>query len=223
MAHSSWHPAWEQIFSSRSWGKYPPEELVAFVSHQFGNVADRGSVKLLELGCGPGANVWFMSREGYCVSGVDGSPTAIDQAQKRLAAEGLTADLRVADFVLLPFQNATFHGVIDVASIMHNRVSARKRIMNEVRRVLRPGGRFFSLSLGRGSWGDGSGDSLEPGTYDDIREGPAKGVGTLHFLGESEIPDVCRGFASFTYERKELTYRQMQQKMVYWILSAVSQ
>ena len=96
-------PAWEQIFRSRQWGKYPPEHLVRFVAGNFYGAPNRGAVHLLEIGCGPGANVWFMAREGFTVSAIDGSPTAISLAGERLASEGLTADLRVGDFFSLPW------------------------------------------------------------------------------------------------------------------------
>ena len=221
MLSSSWNPVWEDIFGSRPWGRYPPEELVVFVSRAFGGVPDRSACALLELGCGPGPNVWYMAREGYRVSGIDGSPTAIQQASRRLAVENLTADLRVADMVTLPFSDASFDAVVDVASVQHNRVAARDAIMKEVLRLLRPRGRFFSLTLGRGSWGDGEGDEIEPGTFEKIREGPGRDAGTLHFMAEVEIPSLLRGFDSFTYERKELTYSERKKKMVYWIISAV--
>src|SRR5271155_1362805 len=91
----TWDPIWEDIFRSRSWGKYPPEHVIRFIALSFSGAVDRSKVRLLEIGFGPGANVWFMAREGFSVSGIDGSPTAIQRAQERLASEGLAADLRV--------------------------------------------------------------------------------------------------------------------------------
>ena len=57
----SWDDQWETLFASRAWGRYPPEELVRFVARSFGDAPDRASVRILELGCGPGANVWFLA------------------------------------------------------------------------------------------------------------------------------------------------------------------
>ena len=83
-ADSTWDPGWEQIFSSREWGKYPPEHVIRFIARSFYGVPDRKEVRLLEPGCGPGANIWFMAREGFTVSGIDGSATSIKQADERL-------------------------------------------------------------------------------------------------------------------------------------------
>src|SRR3989338_994735 len=49
--------------------KYPNESLVAFASEINGRV--------LDLGCGSGANTWFLAKEGKETYGIDSSPTAI--------------------------------------------------------------------------------------------------------------------------------------------------
>jgi 2-polyprenyl-3-methyl-5-hydroxy-6-metoxy-1,4-benzoquinol methylase len=85
--NSTWPAVWEQIFASRPWGKYPPEHAVRFVDRNFYRIPDRANTRLLEIGCGPGANIWFMAREGFGVSGIDGSRTAIKLAGERLAVE----------------------------------------------------------------------------------------------------------------------------------------
>jgi len=120
-ADSNWDPAWEQIFSSKEWGEYPPEHVIRFVARNFYGVPDRKEVRLLEPGCGPGANVWFMAREGFTVSGIDGSATSIKQASERLTREGLAADLRVGDFSTLPWPGSRFDGVVENVSLCHNR------------------------------------------------------------------------------------------------------
>src|ERR1019366_5194304 len=84
METQGWDPVWEQIFSTREWGKYPPEHVVRFVAGNFYRVPDRKEMCLLEVGCGPGANIWFMAREGFTVSRIDGSATSIKQGDGRL-------------------------------------------------------------------------------------------------------------------------------------------
>src|SRR5262249_61470196 len=97
----SWDPVWEDIFRSSDWGKYPPEELIRFVARNYFRAPDRKQVKILEVGCGTGANVWFAAREGFDAYGIDGSPTAIRKAEQRFQKEGLTATWKVGDFVKL--------------------------------------------------------------------------------------------------------------------------
>src|SRR5690349_11778017 len=99
----SWDPIWETVFKSQEWGKYPPEQVIRFVARNFYAARDRKSVRILDLGCGTGACAWYMAREGFSVSGIDGSETAVRTAMLRLSEENLSADLRVGDYLHLPW------------------------------------------------------------------------------------------------------------------------
>jgi ubiquinone/menaquinone biosynthesis C-methylase UbiE len=202
---STWDPIWETTFRSRGWGKYPPEHLVRFVAREFANVEDRSGVRLLEIGCGPGANVWFMSREGFSVSGIDGSPTAIRQAHDRLSSEGLKADLRVGDFTQLPWADESFDGVVENASLYANPVEAIMRAMGEVHRVLKQGAPFLSSFFSDKSWGYGTGEMVEPDGFIKLQEGPLALGNFCFFLKRERVPEVFHRFAEIEVERVSRT------------------
>jgi 2-polyprenyl-3-methyl-5-hydroxy-6-metoxy-1,4-benzoquinol methylase len=109
----SWDNTWENVFSNQSWGKYPAESLIRFIARNFYN-KDRSNTRILEVGCGPGANIWYLSRENFNVFGIDGSKTAIQLAQKMLDNEKLKATLIEDDIINLPFEKNYFDGIIDV-------------------------------------------------------------------------------------------------------------
>jgi SAM-dependent methyltransferase len=208
-----WDPVWEQIFASREWGKYPPEHVVRFVARNFYRVPDRKQVRLFELGCGPGANVWFMAREGFTVSGIDGSSTAIQQASERLSREGLTADLRVGDYSTIPWPDSSFDGVVENVSLYCNRWDAVKRALGEVRRVLKPGAPFFSSFFTDRTWGYGLGTMVEPDGFIDITEGPLAGAGFCLLLNRDRLHELFRHFADVAVERVSWTM-QGEQRLV---------
>src|ERR1022692_4131077 len=109
---------WEQLFSSQEWGKYPPEHVIRFIARNFYRSANRKAVKILEVGCGPGANLWFMAKEGFDVYGIDGSTSAIRYAGERLCREGLSVNLMVGDFCArLPWPESLFDGVLENVSL----------------------------------------------------------------------------------------------------------
>src|SRR5277367_945831 len=111
-------PVWETLFAARAWGMYPSEAVIRGVMRTLGARSPRSGAAVLDLGTGPGANTWFLAREGFTVAGMDGSPTAIAQNRQRLAAEGLSADLRVGDITAaLPLQEGTFDLVLDHAAL----------------------------------------------------------------------------------------------------------
>ena len=61
----SWDNIWDEVFRSQPWGKYPSEDVIRFVARNFYKAPDRSSVKILEVGCGPGANLWYIAKERF--------------------------------------------------------------------------------------------------------------------------------------------------------------
>ena len=115
----SWNPVWEDVFQNQEWGKYPHESLIRFVAKYF-YTGQRGNTRLLEVGCGPGPNIWYLSREGFVPYGIDGSKNAIEKAQKRLETEGLKGDLKTGDITRLPYEDIFFNAVIDAECLYAN-------------------------------------------------------------------------------------------------------
>jgi len=189
---------WDEKFRSRAWGRYPPEDLVRFMGRRFRN-AEKGSVRVLEVGCGPGANVWFLHREGYAVSAIDVSPAAIDLAGERLRRENKDlgspeADLRVGNFATLPWPDRHFDVVVDIFALYANTVDVLTKALAEIARVLKPGGLLYTKQWGTRTTGYGSGKALEPGTFDAIPEGPCAGMGVSHFFDRGEVERVFGRF-----------------------------
>ncbi len=198
MVDADYKMHWDEKFKAQSWGRYPPEDLVRFMGRNYKN-CDRAGVKILEVGCGPGANMWFLHREGYNVAGIDGSPTAIDQARARLAEENaglnpVAPDLRVGDFSVLPWEDKTFDVVVDIFSIYANTSGIISKTVAEVERVLKPGGDFYTKFWSRGCAGYGQGKKIEDGTYDEIPSGPCAHMGVSHFFDRAEIDRVFGAF-----------------------------
>jgi len=160
---------------------------------------------LLEIGCGPGANIWFMAREGFSVCGIDGSATAIHRARQRLTEEGLTADLRVGDYAQLPWPDSTFDGAIENVSLYSNPSAAIDRALNEVHRVLRPGAAFLSSFFSDRTWGYGEGNMIERDGFVDLREGPLAGAGFCLFLKRERVPELFHAFSDVAVERVSWT------------------
>jgi SAM-dependent methyltransferase len=97
--------------------------------------------RLLEVGFGMGTDLFQFASAGALVSGVDLSPTHLEIASRRFALSGIPADLRLADAESLPFEDDTF----DVAysfGVIHHTPDTRKAV-EEIHRVLKPGGRVI--------------------------------------------------------------------------------
>lgn len=104
--------------------------------------------RILDAGCGAGRNAHYLLREGFDVYGVDENPRAV-AAFAELAAElgHPLADGHALPAALdhLPFADAFFDVAICSAVLHFARDDAHfERMVEELFRVVRPGGLFFS-------------------------------------------------------------------------------
>jgi len=198
----SWDPIWEKIFSKRQWGQYPEINVVRFVAKNFYPIANRRKVNILDLGCGGGAHSWYLAREGFTVYAVDGSTTAIKQTKIKLAEDQLKAVLKQADFSHLPYRDKQFDAVIDSAAITCNRIEDAKKIIIEVLRVMKPGGKLFSELI--------------------VEDKYLKtGIGRIHFYNEKEVRELLADFSSIAIDEFMYTTDNRQRRHQSFLVEAV--
>lgn len=217
----SWDPVWEKIFNERPvWGEYPPEELVRFISTNYYSVPKRSDIKILEIGCGPGGGPsWYIAREGFAFYGIDGSATAIEKAKKRFEREGLHGEFVVGDIAKLPWPNETFDCVVDVVSLQCNSEEGTRDILREVYRVLKPGGKQFSLTAKAGCWGDGSGTRIDNTSYKDVEEGPFRNMGVIRFATKESLESLYSDFNNLEIDYSVRSVNREKNTMIFWITS----
>ena len=98
--------------------KYPNEEFCRFMGRNFFHISHekRKDIKILETGCGSGANLWMIAREGFDTYGIDLSAEAILLAQSMLDKHDVNANLSIQNMCNLNFQDSCFDAVVDVFS-----------------------------------------------------------------------------------------------------------
>ena len=107
-----------------------------------------GRPKVLDAGCGSGRNLTFFLRSGFEVYGVDRNPAAIEKV-RALAAElapGLPpGNFRVGELDALPWSDLQVDAVV-CSAVLHFATDPAHfgRMLEELTRVLRPGGLFFA-------------------------------------------------------------------------------
>jgi len=98
----------------------------------------------LEIGCGRGVGVELvLERFGAeVVHAFDLDPRMVALARKRLRRRGSRVRLWVGDSTRIPVPDEAYDAVFDFGIIHH--VPDWRRALSEVRRVLKPGGRFYA-------------------------------------------------------------------------------
>jgi ubiquinone/menaquinone biosynthesis C-methylase UbiE len=125
----------------------PDRHWVQLYHHVAGAVDLTGSV-VLEVGSGRGGGASFIKRylKPARMIGVDLSPDAVTLSGERHRMDGL--EFRVGDAERLPFDDNSFDAVVNVES--SHCYPSIERFLEEVRRVLLPGGYFLYADF-RGS------------------------------------------------------------------------
>ena len=105
---------------------------------------------VLDVGCGAAVDLARFAKGGALATGVDISPSAIALARANFEQQGLAARFEVADGERLPFPDNVFdlvyaHGVVQYTA-------DSRRLVEECRRVLKPGGRAVFQVYNRVSW-----------------------------------------------------------------------
>jgi ubiquinone/menaquinone biosynthesis C-methylase UbiE len=110
-------------------------------------IADLPSPLVADLGCGPGVSTIQLARTlpATRLVGLDRAPRMLDEARRRCPRTGPAAAITwlLADATSLPFASATLDACTGHSFLYL--VSDRGRVLAEVRRVLRPGGRLVLM------------------------------------------------------------------------------
>lgn len=103
-----------------------------------------GPARILDVCCGYGRHSVELARRGFRVTGVDVSETQIAHARERAAEAGLKPEFIVGDARDMPVRDSYDAAINMFLSFGYFATDAESQSMlNEVARVLRPGGRFL--------------------------------------------------------------------------------
>ena len=126
--------------------RYPNEELCRFMGRNFFHIPNekRKDIKILETGCGSGANLWMIAKEGFSAYGIDISEQAISLCKSMLDTYNVSAELRAQDMTDIYFPENYFDAVIDVFSSYCLTKKQGGGYLQKIKEILKPGGLFFS-------------------------------------------------------------------------------
>lgn len=110
-------------------------------------VTDWRGARVLDLGCGGGFMAEVLASRGAVVSAIDPAAKAVAAGQAHAAESGLDIDYRVGVGEALPYETDVFDAVVCVDVLEH--VADLDKVLDEVTRVLRPGGWFLFDTINR--------------------------------------------------------------------------
>jgi ubiquinone/menaquinone biosynthesis C-methylase UbiE len=107
---------------------------------------------VLDIGCGTGTLAIAAKRHighGGRVCGVDASPEMLARARKKADKAGVEVTFERGIVEALPFPDHQFDAVLSTVMLHHLGRAARQQCAQEVRRVLKPGGRVLAVDFAK--------------------------------------------------------------------------
>jgi ubiquinone/menaquinone biosynthesis C-methylase UbiE len=177
---TTWDDSYKKGEGLRWW---PEQELIRFLGRVYGATWSLVKVahgKALDLGCGTGRNMWALHEAGFEPYGCEASLDALVLAGPYLEQRQVTTAMLIsAELPQILYADGLFDLVIDCQTIQHLSVEEHAAVYGEVARVLKPGGRFWSMHVGKGNF-----EEVYGGRYPELREwGPDELEPLMHDAG----------------------------------------
>lgn len=146
-----------------------------------------GFKSFLDLGCGLGRHTVLFASNGFDTYGFDISSDGLNKTKEWLDSLGLKANLVEGDMLSLPYADELFDSILCRNVISHQDTCGVKKIIGELKRVLKPGGECY-LTLGsKSTWGfkQTSWPLLDENTRLRMEEGPEYEI--PHFYADYDL------------------------------------
>lgn len=154
----------------------------------------QGKRDFLDLGCGLGRHTIQFAKAGFNTSGFDLSEISIKRTEEYAKRAGVKVDLLVGDMLNLPYSDDSFDCIYCRNVISHTDTAGMRKIVSELKRVLRKDGECY-LTLGsKQTWGFRQDwPVVDENTKIRVEDGPENGI--PHFYADYDlIVDLFKDF-----------------------------
>jgi SAM-dependent methyltransferase len=155
---------WENLYAGGGNDlRYPSETLVRLLARQ---LRGQSALRVLDFGCGTGANLAHVASLGHEVAGVEVSSSAIDLARARLESQRLSCRIEwVAPGAALPYPDGVFDLLIAWQVLYYNDRGGWAAAVRELERVARPGALIVIATAAPGDVSQLESEPLGGGEY----------------------------------------------------------
>lgn len=139
--------------------------------------------KFLDLGCGLGRHSILFAGNSFTTWAFDLSAYAVTRTKEWAKTEELAIHCTVGDMLQLPYDDSQFDCILCRNVISHSDTEGVKKILEEIFRVMRPGGECYVTLGSKNAWGfHQSWPVVDENTKIRVEDGPENGI--PHFYAD---------------------------------------
>ncbi len=176
---------WNSIYKAKGIVQSLPSASAEAAAEGF---KSEGLERILDLGCGTGRHTTLLIDRGFEVYGCDCSAEAVEIARSLIPE----AEFRVCDMSSLPYDADFLDGILCYQVLQHGCIGDIRKACEEIRRVLRSGGRLYLVAVSTEHPKCQSGREIEPNTRIDMDA--LDGHIPHHFFTEDELRGLFADF-----------------------------
>lgn len=184
----------------------------------------KGYRDFLDLGCGLGRHSIYMATHGFDVTAIDLSEYGVNYLKDWAKKCNLDIKTEVSNMLSLPFGDNSFDCIMAFNVIYHTDTQGFIKAINEIKRILRPGGELFLTLISKNTYSWQTIDSskrIDENTI--LREEHDTERDVPHFY--VDIEDIKRLFTDWSFENMpveccEYNMNQPEYYSKHWTLMA---
>jgi len=184
---------WETVYKENEQLSVWPWSHLVSLAHRYGNLHE--GMRVLEIGCGAGANIPFFISVGADYYGVEGSGTMVKRLNEKWG--GTSVRIAEGDFTKTFVWDGKFDLIVDRGAITHNATDDISRVLSMVKTSLTDEGCFISMdwfSVRNKAYSQTDAEDIDEYSRKNFASGYFKGLGTVHFADKNHLLDIFCDF-----------------------------
>lgn len=207
---------WEYAYSSKKHlSIWPWSDLVSLVNRYVDS--KKKQIRILELGCGAGANIPFFIKKGFKYYGIDGSKTIVKNIKNKFPE--IKDNIIVGDFTNEVNFKGKFDLIIDRASLTHNSTPEVKKCVEIIYNKMNYDSKYIGIDWFSTKHSDYKNYNKIVDTYTrtSFTKGDFENIGMVHFSNKKHLEEIFKKFEFITLEHKVVTKVKPElKKLAYW-------
>ena len=184
---------WNEVFKKKKRGEYTEENMVRFIKKEK-ILTKKKQLKILEIGCGLGGNLWFFGKEKILFDAIDVSSTAVNVVKQLFLTKYKNLNkfknkIINCNALNIPKTLNNYDIIVDSECLCYSSEVNFKKILKKIHTKLNTNGCFWSRIFSIKTSGCRTGKNISKNFWIPDR-GPLKGYGPTRTLKLNDVKKI---------------------------------